>query len=119
MSFNPERATIGLLSAFLGILMVQALTGPVVHGTPGDSAGDGDPCIGEPITVNYAYNRGVLEPHACQPQCADGRQRYILYSNDLATQCQTPPGCNDWGEDRGVTCVPPVTATATSEVRIK
>lgn len=63
-------------------------------------------CIGEALEVDYPFQGGFLEPHACKPQCDDGKQRYILYSNGKATQCQMIPGCLDWGEDRGVTCIP-------------
>lgn len=64
-------------------------------------------CEGEPISVDYAYHGGMHSPHGCAVQCEDGKQRYLLYSNGKATQCQTVPGCLDWGEDQGVTCVPP------------
>lgn len=64
-------------------------------------------CIGEPIVVTYPY-AGWSEPHECRVQCDDDRPRYILYTDGLATQCQTPPGCNDAGEDSGITCVPPL-----------
>ena len=104
--FDPERATIGFLCAVLVILSVQVIRGPVAHGTPGDVVEEGDPCIGDPINVDYDYNRQMLQPHECKVQCSDDRPRYILYTNGLATQCEDPPGCNDLGEDRGVTCVP-------------
>lgn len=65
------------------------------------------PCIGEPIGVEYAFT-GWSEPHACVVQCSDNQPRYILYSDGKATQCETPPGCNDWGEDKGVLCEPPL-----------
>lgn len=64
-------------------------------------------CEGEALVVDYPFEGGFLDPHACKPQCDDGKQRYIVYSNGKATQCQILPGCLDWGEDRGVTCVPP------------
>lgn len=67
----------------------------------------GQPCEGIPITVDYPFHGGMLQPHACKPQCQDGTQRYVLYTNGKATQCQKPPGCLDWGEDNGVTCEPP------------
>jgi hypothetical protein len=68
-------------------------------------------CLGEPIVVDYAYS-GWLEPHACAVQCEDDEPRYILYTDGKATQCQTPPGCNDEGEDRGIFCEPPLTSAA-------
>lgn len=64
-------------------------------------------CEGEPIRVDYAYYGGMHNPHGCAEQCEDGKQRYLLYLNGKATQCQKVPGCLDWGEDQGVTCVPP------------
>jgi hypothetical protein len=109
--FDPEKATIGLLTAVLVILAVQTARGPVQHGKVGDIAEDGDPCTGEPIAVDYPYDNRMLEPHACKIQCSDQKPRYILYKNHIATQCETPPGCNDWGEDRRVTCIPPATTT--------
>lgn len=63
-------------------------------------------CDGTPIKVDYPYYGGMLEPHACQPQCDDHVQHYVLYTNGKATQCQKIPGCLDWGEDQGVACVP-------------
>lgn len=72
-----------------------------------------DECKGEPIVVDYAYNGGVNEPHACAIQCQDGKQRYILYTNGVATPCQDLPGCFDMGEDQGITCrVPNKTAVS-------
>lgn len=65
-------------------------------------------CIGSPIKVDFAYEWTVAEPHSCAVQCQDGRPRYILYANGMGTQCEAPPGCNDYGEDNGVTCKPPV-----------
>lgn len=64
-------------------------------------------CEGTPIKVNYPYHGGMLGPHACAPQCDGDVQRFVLYSNGKATQCQKIPGCLDWGEDQGVTCLPP------------
>lgn len=61
-------------------------------------------CFGKPLAVDYPYNGTVNEPWACQAQCEDGIQRYLVYTNNTATQCQALPGCNDTGEDSGVTC---------------
>ena len=63
-------------------------------------------CEGLPLTVSYPYAGGFLEPHACAIQCQDQQQRYIVYNNGFATQCEKLPGCRDLGEDRGVKCVP-------------
>lgn len=109
MRFDLAKVTIATLSIFLLILALQTIRGPVNHGTPGDIAVEGDPCVGEPIVVDYVYDYRMLEPHVCKIQCSDTKQRYIQYTNGIATQCETPPGCNDWGEDRRVTCVPPGT----------
>ena len=76
-------------------------------------------CIGEPIVVDYAFEWSVEEPHSCAVQCQDGRPRYILYTNGLGTQCEPPPGCNDYGEDNGILCTVPANvspaAAASSE----
>ena len=64
-------------------------------------------CEGLPLQVSYPYAGGFLNPHACAVQCQDQQQRYIVYTNGFATQCEKPPGCRDLGEDRGVMCVPP------------
>ncbi len=61
-------------------------------------------CKGEPLHVEYPYEGDFLEPHACEIQCDDQIQRYIVYTNGKATQCEQLPGCLDWGEDQGVTC---------------
>ena len=106
MRFDHEKATVGFLCAVLGILALQVLHGPMVHGSPTPVPAEGDPCTGAPIAVTYPYNKKMLGPHECIVQCSDNEPRYILYSNGLATQCQTPPGCYDWGEDSGVMCVP-------------
>jgi hypothetical protein len=112
MGFDPEKATMGVLTGMLLILAAQVARGPVVHGSPSDTASEGDPCIGEPIVVDYPYDYRMLEPHECKVQCSDQKPRYILYTNKMATQCETPPGCNDWGEDRRVTCTPLVSSAA-------
>src|SRR3990167_9081500 len=114
MRFDPAKATIGVLSAFLAILVIQTMRGPVNHGKAGDIDAEGEPCMGEPIVVDYAYDYKIMEPHACKPQCVDGKQRYIAYTNGLATQCEMLPGCNDVGEDRRVTCVVPGTVESSS-----
>lgn len=77
------------------------------HGVDQLKPEPGQPCEGTPIRVDYPYYGGMLQPHACQPQCEDQIQHYVLYTNGKATQCQRLPGCLDWGEDQGVTCVPP------------
>ncbi|OGJ54600.1 hypothetical protein A3D11_02055 [Candidatus Peribacteria bacterium RIFCSPHIGHO2_02_FULL_49_16] len=65
---------------------------------------EGEPCKGRPIVVDYAYNWGPVEPHECKVQCGGTIERYIMYTNGLATQCSVPPACLDYGEDNRVTC---------------
>ncbi len=72
---------------------------------------DGDPCVGDPIDVEYTWphptdDDSFTNPWECSIQCEDGVQRYISYINDSATQCENTPGCLDWGEDNAVTCIP-------------
>lgn len=61
-------------------------------------------CQGEPITVTYPYQGGMLDPWECKIQCEDKKQRYIVYTNGIATPCEKLPGCLDYGEDYGVKC---------------
>lgn len=91
----------------LCIVLLQAVTAPSVPVPPPPEPEE--TCIGSPIAVSYPY-AGWSKPHECIVQCKDDEPRYILYTDGLATQCETPPGCNDWGEDKGVTCVPPFTS---------
>ena len=65
------------------------------------------PCVGQPVTVTYPYLHKQEKPFECQVQCKDNIPRYILYTNSLATQCETLPGCTDYGEDSGITCQAP------------
>lgn len=97
-----------IIQAFFGviflILLYQAIRVPKIpEAEPREDTATVN-CTGEPIFVPYAFEWTVLEPHACAPQCTDGKQRYIVYTNGLATQCENLPGCNDTGEDTGVTC---------------
>lgn len=64
-------------------------------------------CVGTPIYVNAEYNGSTVNEWSCQPQCDDKIQRYLVYTNGVATPCDTLPGCFDYGEDNGVTCIPP------------
>ncbi len=68
-------------------------------------------CVGDPIEVDFAFNGTVNDPWTCQVQCSDNKPRYILYTNGRATQCETPPGCNDIGEDNNIPCLPSVKST--------
>ena len=73
---------------------------------------DGDPCVGDPIDVDYTWPHPADEtdftnPWECSIQCEDGVQRYIRYVNDdIGTPCENIPGCLDWGEDNAITCIP-------------
>lgn len=94
----------GAIFVIGGVLLFQMLV------EPDETAYKPKPdqvCEGQPIAVDYPYYGGMLGPHACKPQCDDGKQRFVLYSNGKATQCGKTPGCLDWGEDQGVTCIPP------------
>ncbi len=110
------RSTYGkALGLFLIIVFVTVITQSFIRPTAGDyEAPASAECVGTPIKVDYPFAGGFLEPHACASQCQDMQQHYILYDNGKATQCQILPGCLDWGEDRGVTCVVPGTASSTS-----
>ena len=102
---NFGKATCAVISIIFVVLLYEQ----VLEKNDGKSykPQPGTTCRGDPIEVSYPYHGGMLQPHACKPQCKDDKQRYILYTNGKATQCQTPPGCLDWGEDQGVTCEPP------------
>lgn len=101
-----ERVIVGTLAALLLIVAVQSLFPHEYVPSPKEPVVE-VPCTGMPIKVDFAYTGGVNDPWTCQEQCNDNKARYILYSNGKGTQCQTPPGCNDTGEDTGVTCTVP------------
>lgn len=106
MRFTPTT----IIGALCGLILVVVLAQAVIPDTytpqpkPEVVAGE---CIGEAIEVDFEFNGGVNDPWTCQEQCDDNEPRYILYSNGKATQCESPPGCNDYGEDNGITCTPP------------
>ena len=99
------KAVVCLITVIAGVLLYQSFIADTSKKE--FKPEPNQPCEGEPIEVDYPYYGGMLQPHACKPQCDDNVQHYILYSNGKATQCQRLPGCLDWGEDQGVTCVPP------------
>jgi hypothetical protein len=108
---NRDLAIIvaALFTLILGLLILQATTSlrfqlPEVEKEP-------EACIGQPLFVEYTYEGGYIDDHACAVQCQDQIQRYIVYTNNVATQCEKLPGCNDVGEDRGETCEPPMAST--------
>lgn len=108
-----DRLSYAIGAVLGGILLITVLQaflpeGPLAPIIPQQET----TCQGDPIVVDYPFQGGFLEPHACAIQCTDDKQRYVLYSNGKATQCETPPGCNDYGEDRGETCEPPAKSPA-------
>ena len=103
MHVTTPRIVGAVCGLMLLVVAAQAVMPSVPPSAPPPEPAKG--CIGDPIPVEYAYG-GWMEPHACAVQCDDDKPRYILYSDGKAAQCQTPPGCNDEGEDRGVLCVP-------------
>lgn len=99
-----ERIVAGTCAIILLIVVVQSLR-PATYtpAPPAPPAIAGD-CVGNPIVVKEPYIGGTLDPWTCKVQCDDDKPRFILYNNGKATQCETPPGCNDTGEDTGIMC---------------
>lgn len=108
-----HQAVLVVLGLILGIVVVESVIPRRYVPRPEDIEPEVE-CIGQPIAVDFPYMGTIAEPWSCQEQCNDDAPRYILYSNGRATQCETPPGCNDYGEDRGMTCVPPGAASLAS-----
>jgi len=107
---NPlHRFIYGALALIAIIVIIQSFTEPVAPKPKPPTPVV--PCRGEALLVDYPYDGGYLEPWACEIQCEDGIQRYILYSNGKASQCEEVPGCLDWGEDNGELCTPPAVST--------
>ncbi|UPA22628.1 hypothetical protein K8942_00225 [Candidatus Peribacteria bacterium] len=105
---NLDRIVAGVCGLILLIVAVQSLFPRAYVPAPPPPPQEIGTCTGEPILVDFAFTGGVNEPWTCREQCDDNEPRYILYTNGRATQCETPPGCNDTGEDNNITCVPPV-----------
>lgn len=102
-----------IIVLIFGIILVSTAfvrVFPPMYRTPTEDILPSSACKGEAIIVDVPYVGTVNEPWTCQVQCEDKKQHYILYSNGKATQCQELPGCNDTGEDTGVTCVPPASS---------
>lgn len=99
----PPWLIVLILGGILLIVAFESLfpktTLPVVANPPIE-----EECLGEPIVVDYPYQGGMLEPWECRIQCDDKKQRYIVYTNGIATPCEKLPGCLDYGEDYGITC---------------
>lgn len=91
--------------AVLGIVATQSFFGlgesETATVTPMEPT---EECRGEALSIPFAYNWGPVDPHSCKVQCDDGKLRYLVYTNGMATQCEELPGCLDYGEDHGVTC---------------
>ena len=103
---TPLQKSLATAAAIIAVTVVyQSIRIPVTP-PPGPPRAPVTPCVGEPIVVDYGFYGGYIDPHACKVQCTEGGTRYIQYNNGKATQCETPPGCNDWGEDNGVECAP-------------
>lgn len=115
MSFATPKNVQNATGVVFGIIMVSLLwlsirTPPMPDAPPPPKE---EACIGTSIVVDYAYENGVNSPYECDVQCEDDKPRYILYSNGKATQCETPPGCLDYGEDHRITCTPPAAMSTT------
>ncbi|MEI8230634.1 MAG: hypothetical protein WCG83_05895 [Candidatus Peregrinibacteria bacterium] len=106
MHFRNEYVFGGFLVIILLIVLVQVGVPAEVKLLPPLPT---IPCRGEPINVDTDYTGTVNEPWTCKVQCEDQKLRYIHYANGKATQCEELPGCNDYGEDHGITCTPPAT----------
>ncbi|MCK5016192.1 MAG: hypothetical protein KAS32_03890 [Candidatus Peribacteraceae bacterium] len=106
-SSSLGRVTAIVLAFILVFVALQRILSPVI--SPSSVPKDGEKCMGKPIIVDYPYQGDMLDPHECNVQCEDddNNWRYIVYTNEKATQCEKPPLCSDWGEDNGVTCKPP------------
>lgn len=108
MTRHYPTLTALLFTVVLGTLVIQAFrrgSGPELIGARPVVE---EECVGQPLFVDYPFQGGFIDPHACKVQCGDQIRRYIVYSNGQATQCEDLPGCLDWGEDRGITCRPPL-----------
>ena len=101
-----QRSIYGVLIGMLLIVAMQRLREPPMPNVAVLPPPEPVRCEGEPIQVDYPFEGGFMDPHECIVQCRDQKQRYILYDDGMATQCEFLPGCNDWGEDRGITCMP-------------
>lgn len=110
VSLDASIAALGLMAVALLIVVWQQ-----THPAPEPTVAFDEPavpCVGSPIAVAYAFKGNPEGPWECRVQCDDDQPRYILYTNGVATQCDTPPSCNDRGEDDGVTCEPPLITPA-------
>lgn len=107
MRVSKDFITIGSLALVFIVILGQAFLPERALPPPPPSV-PSTPCRGEPIAVDFAFTGSIQQQWTCKIQCDDHKLRYILYANDKATQCEELPGCNDYGEDHGITCAPPV-----------
>src|SRR5687768_3064355 len=96
-SLSFHNVVLGFFGLIFIVLFYQAVRIARVPTAPPKEEVVEAECIGEALSIPYAYNYTIVEPHSCAPQCADGKQRYLLYTNGVATQCELLPGCNDVG----------------------
>jgi hypothetical protein len=106
VTFTVPRIVGAVCGLMLAVVVLQAVL-PQPDPPAAPPAEPPKNCVGDAIPVDYAFG-GWMEPHECAVQCTDDKPRYILYSDGKAAQCETPPGCNDEGEDRGILCIPSV-----------
>ena len=105
---QEHRMLYVLILCILIVLVVQSCTKKELpKATPPPPK---EVCRGERITVDYTFphpsDASFDNPWECHIQCEDEVQRYIYYTNDVATQCAILPSCLDRGEDDLVTCIP-------------
>lgn len=105
MRITLNAAVSGTLAIVAVVVLAQSLLPERVRLIPPPPP---VPCRGEPIVVAFSFDGTIQKEWTCKVQCEDKKPRYILYANDRATQCEELPGCNDYGEDHNITCVPPM-----------
>ena len=115
---QDQRLMIGFFGIIFVLLFLQAMFPPRDAKRDLTQPAQQD-CVGTPLYVPYEYNGTTVDPWSCQPQCTDQKQHYLVYTNGMATECETLPGCNDAGEDNGVTCHIPNGAVPVSPVSKK
>lgn len=118
---TAERLIQGILVCIALVLAVQALLPVKVppnvrkNTLAASEPKQGDTCLGTAIRVDYPYEPGVVAPWECHKQCEDVNiQYYVVFGDGKATQCELLPGCDDWGQDHDITCVPPADEASAS-----
>ena len=105
MRFSNDHFVFGFIAVVFIVLLTQVL---LPERVPVPTPPAITPCRGEPIATDFAFTGTIHEQWTCKKQCDDREVHYILYSNGKATQCEDLPGCNDFGEDKNITCTPPM-----------